>query len=365
MQDIRVRSPFIVRNTLTNFPFDTSTFEIRAWTGGLTADYPVSPTYTKTKQKINSLQTQVYVNASNLLKEDLEANPTLYVAPGSTVAAQTYFIGDKESKFCEIKQTWTNGATGSTGATQTDSFFILDGWIDSTESQGDVDVLLSSDSNHIYRQFATGATSRIHFKKDNLSSISVTDSYGTSTISLTGSSTISNQYIQSIVTPTTEPSSLITFTYSSPTRSYYVHVNCTDNCIYDNWNVIFKNKFGVLETISFNKKHSSSISITNQDYKRSLVDYNGDFDNTLHISKQFNVVGLEEVTLNTDYLPEYMNQTIKELLLSEQIWAYVKGILIPLTLSDKSWTKKTRLNDKLIQYTMKFKYSQESINNII
>jgi hypothetical protein len=49
-------------------------------------------------------------------------------------------------------------------------------------------------------------------------------------------------------------------------------------------------------------------------------------------------------------------------MLSEQVWLIEDGIINPVTLDKKSMEYKTSLVDKLIQYSVDFKYSFDIIN---
>ena len=85
-----------------------------------------------------------------------------------------------------------------------------------------------------------------------------------------------------------------------------------------------------------------------------------------HTNKQYNVNGYESWTLNTNWMPEYMNQAFEELSLSEEVWIILENDeIIPIVKEDTRIDFKTQLNDKLIQYTMKVKMSHQVIKNIL
>ena len=148
-----------------------------------------------------------------------------------------------------------------------------------------------------------------------------------------------------------------------------------DECRYDVYDLIFKNKWGVLETISMSKKTTKSLNISGDDYLRSIVDMNGDYDINRHTKRQLNVNGYEEWTLNTPFVPEYMNESIKQAMLSEEIWIRPAGYFqfdelvrtdyaYPAVRMDQSLAYKTELNDQNIQYTIKVRLSHNEIKNI-
>ena len=70
------------------------------------------------------------------------------------------------------------------------------------------------------------------------------------------------------------------------------------------------------------------------------------------------------MTVNTGFISEQLNNTIKELLLSEQVWATIEGQVLPIDINTESLTYKTSVNDKLINYTLTFDFAYDTINNV-
>jgi hypothetical protein len=151
-------------------------------------------------------------------------------------------------------------------------------------------------------------------------------------------------------------------------RSYTVtqRFEIYDDCKYDLYTIVYKNKYGVLESLPFSRKTMKSVESKGVDYERSILDYNGNYDITRHTSKEYNVNGYESWVLNTNWLPEYMNEAFEELNLSEEVWIIMSDdSIIPVVKEDKKIDFKTLLNDKLIQYTLKVKMSHQVIKNIL
>ena len=69
-------------------------------------------------------------------------------------------------------------------------------------------------------------------------------------------------------------------------------------------------------------------------------------------------------TLNSGFVSESMNDSFKELLVSQYVWVVRSGVNYPVNVVDSSLTYKTALNDRLINYTLNFKYAFDTINNI-
>jgi len=137
---------------------------------------------------------------------------------------------------------------------------------------------------------------------------------------------------------------------------------------YEPYKVTFVNKFGVLQDIWFSLKSTESINAKSETYKASVLDFN---NLTYSISKpqmtQFHKSAKESITLNTNYLSEDYNEVIKQLMMSEQVWITKltdEELVLPVIPKTESLRYKTRVNDKLVQYTIEFDYAFDKINNI-
>jgi len=150
----------------------------------------------------------------------------------------------------------------------------------------------------------------------------------------------------------------------------------TEPCTkYEPYKVTFVNKFGALQDIWFSLKSTESLNTTGETYKANVVDFS-----TLTYATykpqvaQYNKLGKESITLNTNYLSEDYNEVIKQLMMSEQVWLTrldnpapdsnnTETVLavIPKT---QSVTYKTSLNDRLVQYTIDFDYAFDKINTV-
>jgi len=134
------------------------------------------------------------------------------------------------------------------------------------------------------------------------------------------------------------------------------------------YKITFVNKFGALQDVWFSLKSTEQLTTKGETYKANTIDFDTLSYNTYNPQKaQFQKVGNESITLNTDYIDESYNDVIKELLMSEQVWItkiedeeLVLGV-IPKT---SSVQYKTVLNDNLINYTIQFDYAYDKINNV-
>ena len=162
----------------------------------------------------------------------------------------------------------------------------------------------------------------------------------------------------------------VNYTNATETKTTVLKVKTFDCSKYEPIRVTFVNKFGALQDLYFTRRSDDSISIKKDSYKSSLVDLSGSsvgYDVTGHQLRTLNLVGNESITLNTDYIDDSCNEHIKQLMLSEQVWMTKltdQELIVPLMLKSDSLKLKTRVNDKLVQYTMSFDVANDKINDI-
>ena len=134
-------------------------------------------------------------------------------------------------------------------------------------------------------------------------------------------------------------------------------------CKYTPYKIIFKNRFGVEEDLWFFKKNTKSIAVEKETYRPNIA---GSYANGVlsHQYQDYNVNGRESIVLNTGFVNESFSENIKQLMLSEKVWMYDNGIKRPMNVSTSEMELRTHVNDKLINYTMEFQFSNEIINNV-
>lgn len=150
----------------------------------------------------------------------------------------------------------------------------------------------------------------------------------------------------------------------------------TEPCTkYEPYKVTFVNKFGALQDMWFSLKSTESLNTTGETYKANVVDFSSlTYASYKPQVAQYNKLGKESITLNTNYISEDYNEVIKQLMMSEQVWLTrldnpapdsnnLETVLavIPKT---QNLTYKTSLNDRLVQYTVEFDYAFDKINTV-
>ena len=147
-----------------------------------------------------------------------------------------------------------------------------------------------------------------------------------------------------------------------------INVEILEECKYEPKKVTFVNKYGALQDIYFFKKSVKKMNIKKESYKSNILDSNMVYNSSNHVYRDFNVMGRESVTLSSGFLSEEYNEVFKQMMLSEKVW--VTNItedgeqVLPINVKTDFITYKTSLNDKLVQYTIEFDKSFDTINNI-
>jgi len=144
--------------------------------------------------------------------------------------------------------------------------------------------------------------------------------------------------------------------YNSVTITLYI----TAECRYTPIDIAFQNKEGALQLFTFFKVKKDTIDVTSETFESDR----GQPSETNHQFVKYNVQAKSKFTVNTGFVSESINETIRQLLLSERVWQYDGADFIPLNVNTKSQEFKTRQNDRLINYQIGFDYAYNKINNI-
>ena len=128
--------------------------------------------------------------------------------------------------------------------------------------------------------------------------------------------------------------------------------------------LMFVNKYGSKQDFYVNMKSTERFKIKDDGFSRSVIDYSTlSVNNGIHSYKRRVLESKESYTLNTPFLDEENVEAFEELLLSEYVWLKKEGeSYIPVVVKDMSMTRKTHLNDKLIQYTVEVESANHLVN---
>ena len=143
-------------------------------------------------------------------------------------------------------------------------------------------------------------------------------------------------------------------------------VNTISECKYDPYRVTFKNRFGADEDLWFFKKSTKSLKTMKEDFRSNeFKAYNA--GEVTRQMQQYNKNGKESLVLNSGFVVEELNESFKQLMLSEEVSLYdfKNNILSGINIVDSEIEFKTVTNDKLINYTINVEFANDVINNIV
>lgn len=173
-----------------------------------------------------------------------------------------------------------------------------------------------------------------------------------------GDTILSNEMVKYMFVDLSEATTdeYVEITYNGETITLLI----TDECRYTPIDIYFQNKEGAEQVLTFFKAQTESLSVTSEEFQASRGQVN--LGNHQYI--KYNVQGRQKLKVNSGFVNEEMNETFKQLFLSQRVWKYENGIFTPLNLSSKSFEYKTRQKDRLINYELEFEYAFNEINNI-
>ena len=333
--------------------FDSAEIEMRLYRGEFDVDKPNTPQFTLSNQVIKAGQTKINFEVAKFVNDYCKSNiPTFGIGINTSTAFDSVWL----------ETTLTAFYLGSNIGQQVKNFYAVDGFgyhIELMNPKLQTNVLSSITNHIVYR----GSDYPIYFISEGLETIKiagVSQPFGLNP-------EFNNQLVSYInMNSYLEDEALgdfflVRFTYETGNEDHYITVK--DACKYPLYNCFFKNKYGVWQSIPFNLRNKQSFEVESSEYMPVISTF-GEYSLQSHQQKTFNPNAKEKITCNTDYLPEYYNLLFDELMLSEFVYLENDGQYLPVNINKKSFERKTRLFDKLIQYTMDFEYSFNKLNQV-
>ena len=141
-------------------------------------------------------------------------------------------------------------------------------------------------------------------------------------------------------------------------RTYYFKPQCENK--YTPVHVDYVNRYGAWSRTFFFKASKSSFKTTSKNFS-SLHSSNTSYSLTEAKNSSFNFSGTESISVNSGWVKEEYAEELKQLMLSERI--LLDGS--PVKCDTKSLDIQTHLDDKTINYNLKFSYANDFMNNIV
>lgn len=368
MKVVEIRSPFIIQ---VNEPTQLgSKIEIFIWRNGDTE--PTTPTYTLSKPIPTTNQRLTSYNVSNFVKEYVDN-----IAP--QYANAVGFDYQENYALFKVKRYWDNA--GVYTLLDTNTYVGVNGF-----------------TNYIDGiQYAENTLVKLLFNPDIKNNYQIQSTYPEDTI----------QYLNVLVDFQSDADVLeviysridgtsydFTFTYDDMTGIYLFKIpislakvdpdfinGCNveisfspegESPIVNSFNTYpicepkytpvlcdFINRHGGWQTLTFYKAQTNTVTAKSDEYK--LMPKEVEYNALRGQSKSFNIQGSQNVILNTGWVDENYSELITDLLLSETILLDRK----PANLKTQSSELKTKLKNRMINYTMEFQYNFNLINDVI
>jgi len=142
-----------------------------------------------------------------------------------------------------------------------------------------------------------------------------------------------------------------------------MHFDYVCDTKYDNIRVKWKNRFGAFDYYNFNLVSRQSMSTSRQRYQPQIGSWNGrslSYEQFENSTQNYIVDSKQNLSVNSNYLPESYNDIFKELMVSDEVY-WVQSYtdtdgesLMPLAVQSSNFNIKTTKVDKLIQYSFDF-----------
>ena len=157
---------------------------------------------------------------------------------------------------------------------------------------------------------------------------------------------------------------------------HVINVKTVEECKYNPYRITFRNRFGVMEDLWFFKKSTVSMSVKSEEFRANQLtsrinarELSIGYDNTAitRSSQEYNKNGVEKITINSGFVDEALNESFKQLMLSEEVELYDfnNDVRSAVKIKDSELKLKTSTNDKLINYTIEVEFSNSIIDNIV
>lgn len=133
------------------------------------------------------------------------------------------------------------------------------------------------------------------------------------------------------------------------------------------YKVTFVNKFGALQDIWFFGRRKEAANVGREQFTINTIEASA--GSVLYKTNKatdiiHNVTSNKTLTLNTGFVCQDYNEVVQQLLQSEYVWIHEENKVYPIIPTDNSIQYKDVKYDKMLNYTVNFKYGYNEINNV-
>ena len=158
----------------------------------------------------------------------------------------------------------------------------------------------------------------------------------------------------------------VTVSSSDGTPVKIIEVRTIEEKKYNPYRLSFKNRFGVWENLWFFKKSTESIKVQSDTYRANQF-YQRSAGELTRQKQVYNLNGTTSITLNSGFVDESLNESFKQLMLSDEVVLYnfKKATHSAVRVKNTDLQFKTVTNDKLINYEIEVEMSNNLIDDIL
>ena len=332
-------------------------FDIYVWSGS--ASFPATANYSITRYPDQFGNNRGWIDIHKLVNQLLNQDFFISGTYKPNISSGAVYFGVK------VKGVWN---TGSTSFVSSNIKLATNGWTYSIDgfntSYNDRKVLTDKTSFYL-----TNETPSYYVWYDATQITGIT--IGSTTIT-PNTVTNSNQIYQGVdivqlmSAAGVSANTTITFAYSGGSEVYNITYNCQNK--YGSVTAHYLNKYGVYETMVFNALSRKNFEYTKSEYQKPIFrsqDLSAQWSYGLHQANTYNANATTKLVVNTDYIAEAYNDVIQQMFASTNILIEEGGDSWSARITDTAFNRLTRINDKLIQYTINLEYNQPLINKIV
>lgn len=346
---ILTKSPHYINISLDFATTYSVTMQLFVWEGEK-ANVPITPQYTITKERPDISVSQLDMEISDLIHDYIDNKPSLKTTSGK------YATSSGNAVWIKYIISFNDDVETITDTEVVD--FAVAGYgyfLEGINTQlPPTRVLTSSTVQKVEDSFYLP-----YYADGTISQLEVSDGTTTNTYALANETDSTNKLGFLFIDVNDYTGDYITVTDSVNEWTFEVVTECK----YTPEKILFLNRYGAYELFTFFKAKKESIKVSGEDFNNSYVS-GGSYDVQRHQKQMYNMQSSESFELNTDYLPEEENERIKELMQSDSVYLITGGTPVPINVKTDSLELKTRINDKLINYSLSFEYAYNKINNI-
>ena len=137
---------------------------------------------------------------------------------------------------------------------------------------------------------------------------------------------------------------------------------------YGQQDVLFLNKYGVYDSFLFNGVFRKNYNVTKEKYEQPIykqANLAQAWTYGVPMTTNYLINSVETMTVNTDWISENDVDIVEQMFYSTNILILDGTEVLSAKISDSAFERKTRVNEKLILYTIQLEYSQPKINKIV